>query len=72
MRIFGFLQIFYSEAVIPRTIVDSPAFLEYGSAEKIAVCALYNPCSPQGGLLEAFWHEGAPNFGVFSNIQNRN
>jgi hypothetical protein len=35
----GFLQIFYSQAIIPRTIVDSPTFLEHGSAEKIAVCA---------------------------------
>jgi hypothetical protein len=33
-----FSQIFYSPAVIPRTIVDSPAFLDHGSAEKIAVC----------------------------------
>jgi hypothetical protein len=28
-----------SQAVISRTIVDFPAFLEHGSAEKIAVCA---------------------------------
>ncbi len=33
-----FLQIFFSQAVIQRTIVDSPAFLETGSAEKISVC----------------------------------
>jgi hypothetical protein len=39
LRIVGFLQIFYSQAVIPGTIVESPAFLEYGSAEKIVVCA---------------------------------
>jgi hypothetical protein len=39
LRIVGFLQIFYSKAVIPRTIVDFPPFLEHGSAEKIAVCA---------------------------------
>jgi hypothetical protein len=38
LRVVGFLQIFYSQAVIPRTIVGSPAFLEHGSAEKIAVC----------------------------------
>jgi hypothetical protein len=38
LRIVGFLQIFYSQAVIQGTIVDSPAFLEQGSAEKIAVC----------------------------------
>jgi hypothetical protein len=39
LRIVGFPQIFYSQAIIPRTICDSPAFLEYGLAEKIAVCA---------------------------------
>jgi hypothetical protein len=39
LRIVGFLQIFYSLAVIPRTIVDSSAFLEHGLAEKITVCA---------------------------------
>jgi hypothetical protein len=38
LRIVGFLQTFYPQAVISRTIVDSPAFLEHGSAEKIAVC----------------------------------
>jgi hypothetical protein len=31
--------ILYIQAAIPRTIVESPAFLEHGSAEKIAVCA---------------------------------
>jgi hypothetical protein len=35
----GILQIFYSRAVIQRTIVDSPSFLEHGLAEKIKVCA---------------------------------
>jgi hypothetical protein len=39
LRVVGFLQIFYSRAVIQRKIVDSPAFLEHGLAEKIAVCA---------------------------------
>jgi hypothetical protein len=38
----GVLQICYSRAVIQRTIVDFPAFLEHGSAEKIAVCGLTN------------------------------
>jgi hypothetical protein len=42
LRIVGFLQIFYTQAVIPRTIVESPAFLEHNSAEKIAVCAHIN------------------------------
>ncbi len=36
LRIVGFL---HSQAVISRTIVDFPAFLEHGLAEKIAVCA---------------------------------
>jgi hypothetical protein len=44
-QIVGFLQIFYSQAVIPRTIIDSPAFLEQGSAEKIEVCA-HTSCDP--------------------------
>ena len=39
LRIVGFLQIFYSQAVIHTAIVESPAFLETGLAEKIAVCA---------------------------------
>jgi hypothetical protein len=30
--------ILYLQAAITRTIVDSPAFLEHGSAEKIAGC----------------------------------
>jgi hypothetical protein len=34
----GILQILYSQAVIQRTIVDSPAFLDHGLAEKITVC----------------------------------
>jgi hypothetical protein len=36
LRIFGFL---HSQAVILRTIVDFPAFLDHGSAEKITVFA---------------------------------
>ncbi len=34
--------VFYSRAVIQRTNVDFPAFLEHGSAEEIAVCAHTN------------------------------
>jgi hypothetical protein len=34
--------IFYLRAAIQKTIVDFPAFLEHGSAEKIAVCAHTN------------------------------
>jgi hypothetical protein len=39
LRIVGFPQIFYSQAVIPRTIVESSTFFEHVSAEKIAVYA---------------------------------
>ncbi len=39
LRVVGFLLTFYSRAVIQRTIVDSPAFVEHGSVKKIAVCA---------------------------------
>ncbi len=49
-----FSSIIYSQAIIPRTIVDSPAFLEHGSAEKIAVRAHYNLWSQQVGGLDAF------------------
>jgi hypothetical protein len=41
----GILQIFYSRAVIQWTIVDFPAFLEHGSAEKIAIGA-HTTCVP--------------------------
>jgi hypothetical protein len=41
----GFLQIFYSQAIIPGKIVDSSTFLEHGSAEKITVCA-HTICDP--------------------------
>jgi hypothetical protein len=33
-----FLQIFFSQAIIQRTIVDFPAFLGTGLTEKIAIC----------------------------------
>jgi hypothetical protein len=41
---FGLLNvgILYSQTVIQRTIVDFPAFLEHGLAEKNAVCAHTN------------------------------
>jgi hypothetical protein len=45
LRDVGILQIFYSRTVIYRTIVDSSAFLEHGSAEKIVACARPN-CDP--------------------------
>ncbi len=38
LRDVGILQIFYSRAVIHRTIADSPTLLEHGLEEKIEVC----------------------------------
>ncbi len=42
LLVVGFLQIFLSQAVIQRTVVDFPAFLETGLAEKISVCVHTN------------------------------
>jgi hypothetical protein len=39
LRDVRILLIFYSQAVLQRTIVDSPALLELSLAEKLAVCA---------------------------------
>jgi hypothetical protein len=51
--VVGILQIFYSRAVIQRTIVESPAFLEHGSAEEIVVCAHtnYDPNKQEIGFI---------------------
>jgi hypothetical protein len=67
----GILQIFYSQAVLQRTIVDSPPFLEPGLAEKIEVSAHTTrlPIKEVGGL-DGFLYEPAQNFEVFSNIQH--
>jgi hypothetical protein len=35
---FDYLQIFFPQAIIQRTIVDFHAFLETGLAEKISIC----------------------------------
>jgi hypothetical protein len=43
--------IFYSQAVIHRTIVDFPAFLEHSSAEKIAVCAVRDANKQEVGFI---------------------
>jgi hypothetical protein len=47
------VALFYSRAVIQRTIVDFPAFLEHGFAEKIAVCVHTNrnPNKQEIGLI---------------------
>ena len=52
--------ILYSRAVIQRTIVVSPAFLEHGSAEKITVGAhTVQSVIEQAGGLEAFLYLSA-------------
>jgi hypothetical protein len=55
LRDVGILQIFCSRAVIQGTIVDFLAFLEHGSAEKIAVYAHTNrnrdPNKQEAGLI---------------------
>jgi len=70
LRFAGFLQTFYSQAVIPRTIVDSPAFLEHGSAEKIAVCARTIRDPNKEDDKRNFVYEAAQNLEIFTNIQN--
>jgi hypothetical protein len=60
-----FIQIFFSQAVIQRTIVDFPAFLETGLEEKDCGLWQYNPWSQQVGGLYAFLYESAQNFEVF-------
>jgi hypothetical protein len=56
---------FYSRAVLQRTIIDSPAFLEPSLAEKIAVCS-----DEEVGGLDRFLREAAQNFEVFLNTQD--
>jgi hypothetical protein len=72
LRIVGFLQIFYTQAVIPRTIVESPAFLEYVLGRKDRGLRPYNLWSQQVGGLDAFLYEAAQNFELFSKIQGQN
>jgi hypothetical protein len=69
LRDVGILQIFYWRAVIQRTIVDFPAFLEHGSAETIADCAHTNR-DLTSRRLDSFLYETAQNFEVCSKIQN--
>ncbi len=68
----GFLQIFFSQAVIQRTIFDFPAFLETGVEEKDSGLWPYNPWSQQVGGLDAFLYVATQNFEVFSKIQDQN
>jgi hypothetical protein len=65
----GILQMFYSRAVLQRTIVDSSTFLEPGLAEKIAGLSPNNPSAEEIGGIDGFLYKTAQNFEVFSNIQ---
>jgi hypothetical protein len=68
---FGVLQIFYSWAVLQRTIVDSPSFFSPSSRKRLpnGQCP-YNPFDEEVGGLDGFLYEAAQNFEVFSNIQD--
>jgi hypothetical protein len=56
LRIVGFLQNSTLQTVILKTIVGSSAFLEHGSAEKIAVCA-HTTCDPNR-QADPIWPDG--------------
>jgi hypothetical protein len=60
---------YYSGAVIQRTVDYSPAFLEIGLAEKIAVCTPCDPSVEEVGGLKVFLYEAAQNFEL---IQDQN
>ncbi len=62
--------IFYSWAIIQRTIDVSPAFLEHGSAEKIAVEHMQTVIQTSR-RLDSFLHEAAQNFELLSNIKDQ-
>jgi hypothetical protein len=59
--------ILYLQAAIPRKIVDSPAFLEHGSAEKIAVCGN----TTRDPNKEAFLYEAAQNLDLKISKSNK-
>ncbi len=64
----GIFQVFYSRAILKRTIVDSPAFLEPGLAERLR-CVLIQHSAEEVGGLDGFLFGAAQNFEVFSNVQ---
>ncbi len=62
--------ILYSQAIIQRTTDVSVAFLEHGSAEKIAVWAHAN-CDPNMQEFGFILHEAAKNFELLSKIKDQ-
>ncbi len=67
LRDVGIFQIFYSRALIQRTIVDFPAFLEPGLAKKIPVCAhtYRDPNKQEAGFIFV-WSSSEP-WSLFKN-----
>jgi hypothetical protein len=45
LRVVGILETFYSQAIIKRTIDDSPSVSEHSLAEKDPGLCPYNPCT---------------------------
>jgi hypothetical protein len=75
LRIVGFIQIFYSRAVIQRAIVVlSRIFGARFGGKDCGLCKWVQPVIPTRRMirLEAFLYEVAQNFEVFSNIQDQN
>ncbi len=64
------LEFFTHRDVIQRTIDVSPAFLEHGYAEKIAVWAHANRIQTSR-RLDSFLHEADQNFDLLSNIKDQ-
>jgi hypothetical protein len=64
-------SIFYSRAVIQKTIVDPPAFLKHVSEKKIPVCAHTTHVPNKYRRVIGILYEAAQNFEVFLNIQTK-
>jgi hypothetical protein len=66
-----FLQIFFLQPAIQRTIVEFPAFFGDWFGGKISVCVhVHTTRVPNKKEDSAFLYEAAKNFEVFSNILN--
>jgi hypothetical protein len=59
-------KIFYSQAVIPRTIVDS--LLEHGLAEKIAICGIQTVIQTSSRLDSFLYSRGYKNRAIVKKM----
>jgi hypothetical protein len=66
LRDVGILQIFYSRAIIQRTIVDFPAFLEH-SSDFVPIQAVIRISR----RLDSVLYEVAQNFEVFKKFKTK-